>query len=71
MAIARLLIAGVMVAGGLVLGAFAALGYLDPNWTQNQLAVSEQARAWRGAEVNDQHLPPDALRRHRNRGAAA
>ena len=42
MAIARLLVAGVMVAGGLVLGAFAALGYLDPNWTQNQLAAASK-----------------------------
>ena len=42
MAIARLLVAGVMVAGGLVLGAFAALGYLDPNWTQNQLASASK-----------------------------
>jgi hypothetical protein len=45
MAIARLLVAGVMVAGGLVLGAFAALGYLDPNWTQNQLAAASKREA--------------------------
>jgi hypothetical protein len=42
MAIARLLVAGIMVASGIVLGTFAALGYLDPNWTQNQLAAASK-----------------------------
>ena len=40
MSVVRLLLSGVLVAGGLVLGTFTLHGYLDPKWTQNQLAAS-------------------------------
>lgn len=40
MSVARVLLSGVLVAGGLVLGTFAVHGYLDPNWTQSQLAAA-------------------------------
>lgn len=40
MSAARILVSGVLVAGGLVLGTFTAAGYLDPQWTQNQLAAT-------------------------------
>ena len=40
MSVVRLLLSGVLVAGGLVLGTFTLHGYLDPNWTQSQLAAS-------------------------------
>jgi hypothetical protein len=40
MSVARILVSGVLVAGGLVLGAFSAAGYLDPQWAQNQLAAT-------------------------------
>jgi len=40
MSVARILVSGVLVAGGLVLGTFAGAGYLDPQWTQNQLAAT-------------------------------
>jgi hypothetical protein len=36
----RLLLSGVLVTGGLVLVTFTLHGYLDPNWTQSQLAAS-------------------------------
>ena len=40
MSAARIFVSGVLVAGGLILGAFALTGYLDPQWTQNQLAAT-------------------------------
>jgi hypothetical protein len=40
MSVVRLLLSGVLVAGGLLLGTFTLHGYLDPNWTQSQLAAS-------------------------------
>jgi hypothetical protein len=40
MSVGRMLLSGVLVAGGLVLGTFTLHGYLDPSWTQKQLAAS-------------------------------
>jgi hypothetical protein len=36
MSLAKLVLSGSLVAGGLVLGAFTLHGYLDPQWTQKQ-----------------------------------
>lgn len=59
MAIARVLVAGILVAGGIVLGAFTALGYLDPEWTQNQLAAAAKR------EPAAEHKSISAFRRTR------
>ena len=40
MSAGKILASGLLVAGGLVLGIFTAAGYLDPQWTQNQLAAT-------------------------------
>lgn len=40
MSVGSMLLSGVLVAGGLVLGTFTLHGYLDPTWTQKQLAAS-------------------------------
>ena len=45
MSLARLFVSGLLVAGGLILGAFTLHGYLDPQWAQRQaLAASASAR---------------------------
>lgn len=36
MSLAKLFLSGLLVAGGLILGAFTLHGYLDPQWAQNQ-----------------------------------
>jgi hypothetical protein len=36
MSLARLFVSGLLVAGGLILGAFTLHGYLDPQWAQRQ-----------------------------------
>ena len=46
MSLARLFLSGLLVAGGLILGAFALHGYFDPNWAQRQM----QAATGRPAE---------------------
>ena len=46
MSLARMVLSGFLVAGGLILAAFALHGYLDPHWTQKQLeAASLRERA--------------------------
>jgi hypothetical protein len=43
MSLARLFLSGLLVAGGLILGAFTLHGYLDPQWAQRQtLAAGAQ-----------------------------
>ena len=45
MSLARLFVSGLLVAGGLILGAFTLHGYLDPQWAQRQaLAASASER---------------------------
>jgi hypothetical protein len=36
MSLARLFVSGLLIAGGLILGAFTLHGYLDPQWAQRQ-----------------------------------
>ena len=44
MSSARLCLAGLLVAGGLILGAFTLHGYLAPNWEEQQSSAGGQAR---------------------------
>ena len=40
MAMLRLLLAGFLIASGLILGAFTLHGYLDPSWPQNRMQAA-------------------------------
>ncbi len=40
MATVRLLLAGFLIASGLILGAFTLHGYLDPSWPQNRMQAA-------------------------------
>jgi hypothetical protein len=40
MSLARLFLSGVLVASGLILGAFTLHGYLDPDWAQRRMTVA-------------------------------
>jgi hypothetical protein len=40
MSLARLLLSGTLIAGGLILGAFTLLGYLDPNWPRQGMRAA-------------------------------
>jgi hypothetical protein len=46
MSVARLLVSGVMVASGLLLGAFTLHGYLDPQWQQRQMQAARVTEPW-------------------------
>ena len=51
MSLARLFVSGLLVAGGLILGAFTLHGYLDPQWAQRQaLAASAEAQGTPGGQ---------------------
>ena len=43
MSSARLCLAGLLVAGGLILGAFTLHGYFDPQWAQKQAQAVSRA----------------------------
>jgi hypothetical protein len=45
MAMLRLLLAGFLIASGLILGAFTLHGYLDPNWPQNRMQAANAGPA--------------------------
>ncbi len=40
MSLARLFLSGVLIAGGLILGAFTLHGYLDPDWAQRRMMAA-------------------------------
>lgn len=53
MSLARLFVSGLLVAGGLILGAFTLHGYFDPQWAQRQaLAADAGERAKEPRAVN-------------------
>ena len=63
MSLARLFVSGLLVAGGLILGAFTLHGYLDPQWAQRQaLAASagERPKEPRAAEPASASTRPSA-----------
>jgi hypothetical protein len=64
-----MLLSGILVACGLVLGAFTLHGYFDPHWLQNQLvAASTRERSARPETINAFH---GRSRFVRSRGKAA
>ncbi len=53
MSLARLFVSGLLVAGGLILGAFTLHGYFDPQWAQRQaLAASAGERLKEPRAIN-------------------
>lgn len=53
MSLARLFVSGLLVAGGLILGAFTLHGYFDPQWAQRQaLAASAGERPKESRAIN-------------------
>ena len=53
MSLAKLFLSGLLVAGGLILGAFTLHGYFDPQWAQKQaLAASAGERPSEPRAIN-------------------
>src|SRR5262245_30363814 len=64
MSLARLFLSGLLIAWGLILGAFTLHGYFDPNWLQRQMQA---------ANVREAAKAPSAINefRRRNRFVAS
>lgn len=56
MSVLRMFLAGLLVAGGIILGAFTLNGYLDPRWHQQQMqAMQAREQAGDPASINTFH----------------
>jgi outer membrane biosynthesis protein TonB len=53
MAMLRLLLAGFLIASGLILGAFTLHGYLDPSWPQNRMQAANAQPVVANPAVSD------------------
>ena len=53
MSLAKLFLSGLLIAGGLILGAFTLHGYFDPQWTQRQVLAAGAREQPREAKASN------------------